>query len=63
VQAFENDSTELTDGLGSPQFYFVLSVDLVSIIKKKKKGGLHFIGSPAQGNAPENMVFDDSGDL
>lgn len=49
VQAFENESQELTDGLGSTQFYFVLSVDLVSVVKerkKKEKGGFRVVKSP-----------------
>jgi hypothetical protein len=42
VQAFENDREELTDGLGGTQFCFVLSIDLASVTKarkKKPKGG------------------------
>jgi hypothetical protein len=52
VQAFENDSAELTDGLGGSQLYFVPSVDLASVVmerKKKEKGGFRVISSPAQG--------------
>jgi hypothetical protein len=63
VQAFEDDGDELVDSLGAPQFYFVLSVDLVSIIKpreKKKKGGFRVIGSPPQrsNDAPVDMDHD-----
>jgi hypothetical protein len=37
VQAFENDSQELTDGLGGSQYYFVLSVDLASVVLMERK--------------------------
>jgi hypothetical protein len=59
--AFENEDTGLTDGLGPPQFYFVLSVDLVSTIKpreKKKKGGFRVISSPSRA-AADSMFRDD----
>jgi hypothetical protein len=60
VQAFENDDQELTDGLGGSQFYFVLSVDLVSVVKereRRKKGGFRVVSSPVQAGAgaAENM--------
>jgi hypothetical protein len=63
VQAFENDSAELTDGLGGSQFYFVLSVDLASVVmerKKKEKGGFRVISSPARGASGDgaSMVED-----
>jgi hypothetical protein len=62
VQAFENDSQALTDGLGGSQFYFVLSVDLVSVVKarkKKEKGGFRVISSPGRSGGTDNMVQDE----
>jgi hypothetical protein len=64
VQAFENDSQEVTDGLGGTQFCFVLSIDLVSVTKareKKPKGGFRVVTSPSRGGGAgaDNMVEDD----
>jgi hypothetical protein len=50
VQAFENEEEELTNDLGSPQYWFILSVDLVSVLKpceRKKQGGFRVMASPA----------------
>jgi hypothetical protein len=62
VQAFENDSQELTDGLGGSQYYFVLSVDLASVVmerKKKEKGGFRVISSPARGASGDGAMVED----
>jgi hypothetical protein len=49
IQAFENDDAqELVDSLGAGQFFFVLSVDLIGIVKvkkTKKTGGFRVFGS------------------
>jgi hypothetical protein len=61
LHAYDNESEEMTEDLGSPQFYLVLSVDLVSIIKpreKKKKGGFRVIKSPARPMEEERDYFD-----
>jgi hypothetical protein len=51
LHAYDNESEEMTEDLGAPQIYLVLSVDLVSIIKpreKKKRGGFRVITSPTR---------------
>lgn len=52
VQAFINSNDDLNSDLGGNQFFFILSVQLVSVVKsrkKKTKGGFRILGSPIRG--------------
>lgn len=63
LQAFDMEDEDLLSEIGEMQYAFVLSVELVSVEKKKKKrkGGFRVVGSPSgrtTGTAPPTAVYD-----
>ena len=50
MQAFQNNDEDFIDGCGGYQYYFILTVTLQSVVKKKEKkvGGFRVIASPTR---------------
>ena len=50
MQAFQNEDHEFINNCGGFQYYFILTVTLQSVVKKKEKraGGFRVIASPAR---------------